>query len=253
MKKSSLLTAVLCAAAMLSARPSLGREPRFKALALYTRNAEPDHVLFAENAIQFFSRLAAKDDFSFDASSNWNDLNAGELKKFQLVIWLNDSPKKADQRKAFEDYMTTGGSWMGFHASAYNDASTQWPWFVDFLGGSVFYANSWPPLPARLHVDDTHDAVTKGVPETFTSPSNEWYLWKPSPRLNKNVRVLVTLDASNYPLGFKDVLLGGDVPVVWTNTKYRMVYMNMGHGDKIFTDPVQNRMIENAAIWLGTK
>ena len=63
----------------------------------------------------------------------------------------------------------------------------------------------------------------------------------------------MTLDASNYPLGFKDTLTGGDIPVVWTNTKYRMIYMNMGHGDKIFTDANQNCLFENALRWLGRR
>ena len=85
-------------------------------------------------------------------------------------------------------------------------------------------------------VNDPNHPVTKGLPPSFESPANEWYVWKPSPRLNKDVRILVTLDPSNYPLGLKDVLTGGDLPVVWTNTKYKMIYMNVGHGDKIFTD-----------------
>ncbi len=29
-----------------------------------------------------------------------------------------------------------------------------------------------------------------------------------------------------------------------------MLYMNMGHGDKIFTSPTQNRLIENSLTWL---
>jgi DNA-binding beta-propeller fold protein YncE len=53
-------------------------------------------------------------------------------------------------------------------------------------------------------------------------------------------------------MGFKDVLTGGDLPVIWTNTKYKMLYMNMGHGDKIFASPLQNRLIDNAVNWLGT-
>jgi YVTN family beta-propeller protein len=93
--------------------------------------------------------------------------------------------------------------------------------------------------------------VTRKIPRTFESPANEWYVWDPSPRLNKDVRVLVTLDSSNYPLGFKDVLTSGDLPVVWTNTKYKMLYMNMGHGDKIFTSPIQNELIDRAVNWLG--
>jgi hypothetical protein len=30
-----------------------------------------------------------------------------------------------------------------------------------------------------------------------------------------------------------------------------MIYMNMGHGDKIFTNPQQNRLFEDALLWLG--
>jgi type 1 glutamine amidotransferase len=50
----------------------------------------------------------------------------------------------------------------------------------------------------------------------------------------------------------KDTIRGGDVPVVWTNTRYRMLYVNMGHGEKIFDDPVQNRLFDNALLWLGS-
>jgi type 1 glutamine amidotransferase len=46
------------------------------------------------------------------------------------------------------------------------------------------------------------------------------------------------------------VITSGNVPVVWTNTKYKMLYINMGHGDKIFTSPIQNHLIENALLWL---
>ena len=134
--------------------------------------------------------------------------------------------------------------------------SHDWPWFVDFLGGAVFYSNNWPPLPAKLTVDEPSSPVTKGLPVSFISPANEWYLWKPSPRLSKEVRVLVTLDPSNYPIGVKDVIPGGDLPVVWMNTKYRMIYVNMGHGkdgEKIYSDPIQNKLFANAILWLGMR
>jgi len=65
--------------------------------------------------------------------------------------------------------------------------------------------------------------------------------------------VLVTMDPSNYPLGKKNFITGGDTPVVWTNTRYKMVYMNMGHGDKVMTDALQNKMFSNAILWLGGK
>jgi len=242
---------LLCLVVMFASTATFGEQASFKVLAFYSTKVEPDHVLFAQGALKFFSDIAAKNDFTFDSTSNWEDMNDSNLGKYQVVVWLNDRPSKAEQKLAFQKYIESGGAWLGFHVAAYNDKDSNWAWFVDFLGGGVFHTNSWPPLPAKLIVDDRSHPVTVRLPGSFVSPDNEWYIWKPSPRLNKNVRVLVTLDPSNYPIGFKDVLTSGDLPVVWTNTKYKMLYMNMGHGDKIFASPIQNELIEDATLWLG--
>ncbi|HEV2483472.1 MAG TPA: ThuA domain-containing protein, partial [Puia sp.] len=137
--------------------------------------------------------------------------------------------------------------------SGYNDKGTNWPWFVHFFGDAVFLDNSWPPLPARLIVNDNKHPVTHRLPDHYIAPINEWYGWQPNPRNDKDVKVLVTLDPANYPLGKKDILRGGDIPVVWTNTRYHMLYLNMGHGDHIFDSPIQNRMFEDAIHWLGNR
>jgi type 1 glutamine amidotransferase len=226
-------------------------QPRFNVLAFYSTTVERDHVLFADQALEFYAKAAKADNFDFQSTTNWDDLNAARLKQVQLVLWLDDFPHTQPQREAFEAYMRQGGGWLGFHIAAYNDEGTHWPGFVDFLGGTVFYGNNWPPLPATLDVDDPRSPVTRHLPAHFKSPQNEWYIWKPSPRANKDVKVLLTLDPSNYPLGFKDVLTGGDIPVMWTNTRYRMIYINMGHGDKIFTDAHQNQLFKDALLWLG--
>jgi YVTN family beta-propeller protein len=250
--KRCFLAILLSLVPMRPSTDAFGQQTSFKVLAFYSTKVEPDHVLFAEGALKFFSGIAAKNNFKFDSTSNWDDVNDLNLGKYQVVVWLNDEPSNAGQRRAFQQYIENGGAWLGFHVAAYNDKDSNWPWFVDFLGGGVFHTNSWPPLPAKLIVDDRSHPATMHLPSSFLSPDNEWYIWKPSPRLNKSVRVLVTLDPSNYPIGFKDVLTSGDLPVVWTNTKYKMLYMNMGHGDKIFASPIQNRLIEDATQWLGT-
>ena len=151
--------------------------------------------------------------------------------------------------------MESGGAWLGFHVAAYNDRNSRWTWFKEFIGGGAFGVNNWPPLPAKLTVDDVSSPVTQGIPRSFVSPTNEWYSWRPSPRLNPNIRVLLTLDPSEYPLGIKGLITDKDpdVPVVWTNTKFKMLYLNMGHGDKVFTSPIQNRLFENAIAWLLEK
>ena len=246
---AATIFAVLCSSATPAAQPAL------KFLAFYSTNVESDHVKTANDAITFYRELAAKNNFVFDVTTDWNKLNDNDLKPYRLVLWLNDFPKTPQQRAAFESYMEHGGRWVGFHVAGYNDKDTHWPWFVNFLGGAVFYSNNWPPLPAKLMVDDPKSPVTRGLPASCMSPSNAWYLWEPSPRLNKHVHVFVTLDPSNYPIGVKDVIASGDLPVVWMNTKYRMIYINMGHGkdgEKIYSDPIQNKLFANAILWLGT-
>ena len=101
-------------------------------------------------AIPFFQEMAKRDHFDFKATSNWDDMNPTVLKDYQVVMWLDEFPSTPAQRKAFENYMEHGGGWMGFHVAGYNDRTTNWPWFVNFLGGAVFYNNNWPPLPQNL-------------------------------------------------------------------------------------------------------
>jgi type 1 glutamine amidotransferase len=179
-----------------------------------------------------------------------SDLNETKLKGYSLVMMLNDFPHNDLQRDAFRKYMENGGGWLGFHVAAYNDKDTAWPWLLEFLGGGVFYRNNWPPLPAKLVIDDNSHPIVKNLPRTFMSPMNEWYQWKPSPREDKNIRILVSLSTDNYPLGLKDIIPDGDLPVVWTNIKYRMIYMNMGHGKGILSDPTQNSLIVACLRWL---
>ncbi len=229
---------------------SYAQFPRFKVLAFYSNQVETAHVEFAQDAIKFFKELTVGNGFVFDTTSSMADLNEEKLKDYSVILMLNDFPHNTEQRAAFKKYMDNGGGWLGFHVAAYNDKDTKWPWLLEFLGGGVFYRNNWPPLPAKLIVDDRSHPVTKGLPDTFISPTNEWYQWKPSPREDKNIKVLVSLSPENYPFGLKDIIPDGDFPVVWTNTKYRMVYLNMGHGNQIFIDPTQNKLIVAALRWL---
>jgi type 1 glutamine amidotransferase len=222
----------------------------FRALAFYSTTVESDHVDFARDAIDFYSSLAARHGFTFDTTTNWENCDA-TLNNYQVVLWLNDFPHTEQQRTAFRTYMENGGAWLGFHVAGYNDKYTNWPWFVNFFGGAVFYNNNWPPLAAKLIVNDNTHPATHRLPFHYTAPINEWYGWLPNPRLTKDVKVLITLDTTNYPLGKKDIIRKGDIPVVWTNTHYKMLYMNMGHGDQNFASPIQDRLFEDAILWLG--
>ena len=229
------------------------KAPRFKALIYYTQHAEEAHVQFAEQATTFFKKLNYGDGFVLDITTDFSKYPYEKLKEYNVIIMHNTSPNTKAERDAFEQYMENGGGWVGFHAAAYNDKNTHWPWFVKFLGGGVFYCNNWPPQPVLVEVDNEEHPVTKNLPASFVAPASEWYQWTPSPRQNKDVEVLLSLSPKNYPLGIKDVVNFGDFPIVWSNKNYRMIYLNMGHGDEEFIDGTQNLLLVNAFRWVVSK
>ena len=225
------------------------REPRFKALVHYEPHAEEAHVQFDKQAIEFFRKLTYGEGWLMDVTTSLADYPYEKLKDYSIIISLNAMPG-GKQREAFQQYMENGGGWMGFHASAYNDRNTKWSWFNEFLGCGQFYCNNWPPQPALVECDLGEHPVTSTLPQSFVAPASEFYQWQPSPRLNPNVEVLVSISPKMYPFGLKDVVKWGDFPIVWTNKKYRMVYLNMGHGDEEFIDATQNLLFVNAFRWI---
>ena len=229
------------------------RAPRFKALIYYSDTAEEAHVDFANQAIDFFHRLSYGDGFTWDKTTSLAEYPYERLATYDVVIAINQAPGSERERAAFERYMRQGGGWVGFHAAAYNDATTHWPWYNEFLGCGTFLCNNWPPQPALLRVDGGDHPVTKNLPEEFVAPASEWYMWNDAPDTRPNVDVLLTLSPKNFPFGLKDVVSVGNYPVVWTNRDYRMIYLNMGHGDVEFLDATQNLLFVNALRWVVSR
>lgn len=215
------------------------RAPRFKALLYYSDTAESAHVDFANQAIEFFHRLTYGEGYILDKTTSLADY-VDRLGEYSVIIVINATPAPGKEREAMEQYMENGGGWLGFHAAAYNDRNTHWPWLNKFLGCGAFYCNNWPPQCVLVDIDTNDSPVTRNIPTTFVAPESEWYQWSPSPRENPDVEILASISPKNYPLGIKDVISSGDFPIAWRNRNYRMVYLNYGHGDREFTDATQN-------------
>ena len=222
-----------------------GDRIRFHALFVWGPEAESAHVEFDQQALRFLHKLSYGEGFTYDVMTE-TPSSLDTLKKYDVVVMLNTLPQSKEARLAFEQYMEQGGGWIGFHATGYNDKDTQWPWFNQFLGCGTFLCNNWPPQPALVDVENNRHPVTRNLPSQFVAPACEFYQFSPSPRANKDVEVLLSISPKNYPFGIKDIVLFGDFPIVWTNKHYRMVYLNMGHGDEGFSDATQNLLFTNA-------
>lgn len=245
---------------------------KFNVIAFYTGKNDLAHISFVNEANRWFAQTAAGYHFSYEATTNWTDLKDETLARYQVVLFLDTRPEAPEQRAAFQRYMERGGGWMGFHFAAFaltpSGYPQNWDWYHDtFLGSGEYVSNTWRPTSAVLRVEDTNHPATKGLPVTFKSAPNEWYRWKNNLRSNPDIEVLLSIDPESFPLGTGpkqyEIWHSGDYPVVWTNRKYRMVYVNMGHNDIdyehrtnkelsfTFNNETQNQLIVNTLLWLG--
>ena len=271
MPRLRLLALVLAGIATLHAQNNTAT-PRFKVLAFYTGKEDLAHISFDGEANTWFADLARARDFSYEATTDWHKLNAETLSQYQVVLFLDTRPDDPIEREAFRQYMLHGGAWMGFHFAGFaltpSKYPQDWDWYHDeFLGAGSYVSNTWRPTSAILRVEGGDHPVTKGLPATFKSAPSEWYRWEKDLRKNPDIRILLSIDPSSFPLGTgpkpHEIWHSGDYPVVWTNTRYRMIYMNMGHNDmdyagktnrqlsSTFAEPAQNGLITRAMLWLG--
>jgi uncharacterized protein len=248
---------------------------KFKAIAFYTGKNDLAHISFVHEANQWFPKMAEKYNFTYDATTNWNDLNSQFLSHYQVVIFLDARPEDPAQRKAFEQFMDNGGAWMGFHFAAFaltpSAYPQNWDWYHNqFLGSGEYASNTWRPTSAVLRVEDRIYPATRRLPKTFKSAPNEWYRWKNDLRKNPDIKILLSIDPASFPLGTgpkpDEIWRSGYYPVAWTNKHYRMIYFNWGHNDMdyehkydntnrtlsfTFADEIQDRLVIDSLLWLG--
>ncbi|PSL27509.1 carbohydrate-binding protein [Chitinophaga ginsengisoli] len=238
--------------------------PRFKVIAFYHGTYDAAHIAFCKEANQWFPAIAAQYNFSYEATTNWSNLNPSFLSQYQVVLFLDDSPTDPAQRSAFQQYMQNGGGWMGFHVSAYTDNAAGWSWYYNtFLGSGNFQTNTWGPTSATLRVEDNTHPSTKRLPTTYTSAVSEWYSWSNDLRNNSNIKILTSVDPVSFPLGTdpNQSWYSGYYPIMWTNKNYKMLYANFGHDamnystntatSSTFASEMQNRFIIDGLLWLG--
>lgn len=256
--KARLLILMLFMMAQASAQ-------QFKVIAFYTAKNDLAHISFVHEANQWFPTMGKQYGFTYDSTNNWSNLNAEFLSHYQVVLFLDTRPEDPLQRLAFQQYMEHGGAWIGFHFAAFamnvSGVKQNWDWYHEqFLGSGEFVSNTWRPTPAILRKHDN---------TLFKSAPNEWYRWKNDLRNNPDIKILASIDSTSFPLGTgpkqHEIWHSGYYPVVWTNTKYKMVYFNMGHNDmdyeggtnkqlsSSFSSKEQNELLIKSLLLLGRR
>jgi hypothetical protein len=266
------ITLILVLFCLVCSAQEQKKNPDFKVVAFFTAKNDQAHISYVHEANRWFAKVASTYNFTYDSTNNWNNMNASFLAKYQVVIFLDTRPDSLPQREAFRHYMETGGGWIGFHFAGFaltpSDFPQNWDWYHNqFLGSGQYKSNTWRPTSAVLRVEDRKHPSTMNLPETFVSSPNEWYRWENDLTKNPDIKILLSIDSTSFPLGtgpkLNEIWHSGYYPVVWTNKNYKMLYVNMGHNDidyehktnkelsHTFNNKIQDKLIIDALLWLG--
>jgi type 1 glutamine amidotransferase len=229
-------------------------------LALFTVNCEfaqqkePTIFVFSKTGafrhksipagVEFFNSLKKETNWKIDFSENGNDFTTENLKKYNVLVFLNTSGDIFDeyQKKAFQKYIANGKGFVGIHAAS--DTEKEWPWLAEMIGATF---KDHPKVQnATVHFDKSteHPAINHlNKKEVF---KDEWYNFlKP---VAKHVNILATVDESSYE---GNQMNTNNHPITWFHhfDGGRIFYTGLGHTEESYADVRFQKMIKGAILW----
>ncbi|MET9800577.1 ThuA domain-containing protein [Streptomyces sp. NPDC006368] len=181
--------------------------------------------------IAALKELGASSNITVDATETAAQFTTSNLARYDAVVFLSTTGDVLDdgQQKAFENYVATGGGYVGVHAAA----DTEYDW--EFYGGLVgaHFASHPHIQPATVRVEDHDHPATTHLPAAGWERTDEWYNYRTNPR--GQARVLATLDETTYQGG----TMKGDHPIAWCQSYEggRAFYTGGGHTVASYAEP----------------
>lgn len=195
--------------------------------------------------IKALQELGVSNGWKTDATEDASAFTAKNLAKYKAVIFLNTTGDvlNDEQQKAFEDYIRAGGGYMGIHSAA--DTEYDWPFYGELIGGAYFKGH--PRVQkATVIVEDQTFPATKMLPKKWER-TDEWYVYRESPRKRRGVVVVASLDESTYQGGG----MNGDHPIAWYREYEggRAFYTGGGHTNESFSEPLFREHLTQGVRW----
>ena len=214
---------------VLSPTPAAAQEAD-PSILVFSRTAGFRHSSI-EAGITAIQNLAAGNGVTVDATEDPADFNEENLAQYSAVIWLSTTGDvlNAEQQAAFEQYIQSGGGYVGIHAAS--DTEYGWEWYGDLVG--AYFEGHPPGTPQGTVITEDHAHPSTDHLDTRWTRNDEWYSFTTNPR--NDVHVLQSLDESSYAVGN---LAMGDHPISWCQSYDggRAWYTGLGHTEASFAE-----------------
>lgn len=200
-----------------------------KKILIFSKTAGFRHSAIAAG-ITAIQKLGQENNFSVDTTENSEKITATNLKQYAAVVFLNTTGDifNTAQEKAFEQYIKSGGGFVGVHAAT--DTEFDWAWFGKLVG--AYFTQHPEQQVATLQIINKNTIATRHLPEQWKR-KDEWYNFKD---INPDLNVLIKIDEQSYQGGKN----GSDHPMAWYHDfdGGRSFYTALGHTEASYTDPL---------------
>lgn len=228
----------------------------------YPETSGFDHQTRSASFIMF-QQMGGQFGFIVDNDSNGQSFNSlSNLQQYSAVIFSNtsgDNILDATQKQNFEQFMNSGGAFIGIHAasdtyrhSTANGTNTGvWDWYAEMLGASVQQNPNHVSGTPVYRIDEIiSHSLLSGVPNPWYK-AEEYYYWECGYFDSANVvlqKVVQTIGPNSQvnsydsarAVSWYKILPGGG----------KSFYTSLGHDVSNYTsDTSFYRLISNAMLW----
>ena len=237
MRNYLLCAVMMCLASGLFAA---GAPAYAKKILVFYKTAGYHHNSIAIGSKTIY-QLGVDHKFGVDTTADAGVFTAANLKQYAAVVFLSTTGDvlNADQQAAFEQYIRSGGGFVGIHAAT--DCEYDWQWYGNLVG--AYFGSHPSQQEAVLNVVDRSHVSTKQLPETWKR-KDEWYNFK---WMATDLHVLIKIDETSYQGGKN----GTDHPMAWYHTYDggKAFYTELGHTDESYADPLYVQHILGGIEW----
>ncbi|AWG22747.1 Crp/Fnr family transcriptional regulator [Flavobacterium faecale] len=225
----TVLTALLALVFVFSTGTSFAKKSN--KVLIFSKTAKFHHQSIPAG-IKAIMKLGEENGFKTDTTTNSKNFNKENLKQYAAVIFLSPTGDvlNEEQQQAFEQYIKSGGGFMGVHAAT--DCEYDWAWYGNLVG--AYFSSHPKQQEAVLKVSDRKHISTKHLPADWKR-KDEWYNFK---WMAPDLKVLVSIDETSYDAGKGK--MGANHPMAWYHNfdGGRAFYTELGHTDESYKEPL---------------
>jgi type 1 glutamine amidotransferase len=248
-----LLAVVVALSSFVFAAQAQTAKPQPRIL-VYTRNYTPDGKGYVHDniasSVEAIQKLGTENGFTVDISDDPVVFTEANLRQYAAVVFSNSNNQAFSsdaQRTAFQQYIESGGGFVGLHSAS--GSERDWPWFGSMLGGKFAFHPKMQSF--TVTVADHEFPAVKGLPAQFTWTDECYFLDHLNPGIHP---VLVTdrtkltdldkinIDASSFP---------NPLPLAWYQhfDGGREFYLALGHNKQDNANPLLYGIIRGGILW----